>query len=57
MSRFPKLESERRCLIERRTREQARQSYYNRLINDPEAAQRILAKDREGTDQAGSQVD
>lgn len=47
MKRFPKIEQERTCMIERRAREAARNSYYNRLINDPEAKKRILAENGE----------
>lgn len=56
MRRFPKLEIEKRCLIERRFREAARQSYFERLKNDPEAKARILEEGRSTADEAGKEV-
>ena len=34
MKRFPKWEKERTCKMERTMRDAARQSYYNRLVNE-----------------------
>ena len=50
MERFPKLETERRCNLERMAREAARQSYFNRLKNDSKAEAGILAADGTGKD-------
>jgi hypothetical protein len=42
MERFPKLEMERRCNLERMAREAARKSYFERLKNDTKAAKELL---------------
>jgi hypothetical protein len=44
MERFPKLEMEKRCNLERMARQQARNSYFERLKNDTKAAADILEK-------------
>lgn len=49
MQRFPKIPTERTCRTEHMTRMEARQSYKLRLIDERDAAQRILAKSGEVT--------
>jgi hypothetical protein len=45
MKRFPKIPTERTCRTEMLTRAEVRQSYKLRLIDERNAAQRILAQD------------
>lgn len=52
MERFPKLETEKRCNLERMAREQARQSYFKRLKDDSKAEAGILAEHGAGKDTA-----
>ena len=42
MARFPKLPSERGCIIEKRMRDAAREAYRTRLINDITAKKIVL---------------
>lgn len=42
LTRFPKWEKERTCKMERTMRDAARESYYNRLVNERKAAQELL---------------
>jgi hypothetical protein len=49
MTRFPKMESERRCLTEKRMRWDVRMCYKKRLENEREAAKGILDQGGEAT--------
>jgi len=51
MERFPKIPTERTCLTEFRMRKEVRESYKQRLLNEREAAKRILV---EGGEASGS---
>lgn len=44
MERFPKLEKERTCRMEREMRQQARMSYYNRLYEQSRKSEILEAK-------------
>lgn len=50
MERYPKLENERRCALEKRFRDMARQSMFDRLKNERAGTHSIL--DRSGADAA-----
>ncbi len=50
MARYPKLENERTCAIEKRMRDMARQSMFERLKNERAGQDSIL--DRSGADAA-----
>ena len=43
MIRFPKLEKERTCRMERTMRNAARESYYKRLLSEQQAKVTVLA--------------
>lgn len=47
MTRYPITEGERRCAIEKREMARMRDWYYNKLLNERETTERILAQDRE----------
>lgn len=49
MNRFPKLENERTCRIEREMREKARMSYYNTLYERKRKAELLEAKHTDNT--------
>jgi hypothetical protein len=53
MARFPKIPTERTCLTEQRMRNSVRQSYKKRLIDEREAAKRILDQSGEASQTNG----
>lgn len=55
MQRFPKIEKERTCRYERELRNQARESYYNRLYA-AKSKENILERGNEVTTQAAKEV-
>ena len=50
MMKYPKLEIERRCLIEKKMRDLCREEYKNKLMNELKAEAAILEQERSITE-------
>ena len=53
LDKYPRLPSERTCIVEKRMMDGLRQSYYERLKNERKATQGILQEDRTAESAAG----
>jgi hypothetical protein len=56
MERFPKLDKERNCRMEREMRNQARESYYQKLLNEANRAKGILEAGNEDAAKTSKEV-
>lgn len=55
MERFPKIEKERTCRMEKEMRDKARQSYYDRLY-EQYSKESILEEERSNNAESGKEV-